>query len=197
MKKIVYMIVGMIGLIMGVIGVILPLLPSFPFLLLAAYCFASSSEKLHFWFIQTKLYETNLDSFVKGKGMTKASKIKVMLIITTLLTFGIMMMKAVIVGQIIIIVVWLMHLYIFVCRIKTLNHKEFRFVHYFQIVGIKDYKDELQLEKQLNKDPNMFAKINHSNHQLKVQTKMPLEAKYLQRYVEKVGKQITLNIIFE
>ena len=45
-KKILYVILGCIGLALGAVGAVLPLLPAFPFLLLAAFCFAKSSEKL-------------------------------------------------------------------------------------------------------------------------------------------------------
>ena len=60
-KKILYVILGCIGVGLGAVGAVLPLLPSFPFLLLAAFCFARSSEKLNNWFINTRLYKENLD----------------------------------------------------------------------------------------------------------------------------------------
>ena len=49
---------------LGAVGAVLPLLPAFPFLMLAAFCFARSSEKLNNWFIHTKLHKNNLESFV-------------------------------------------------------------------------------------------------------------------------------------
>jgi hypothetical protein len=42
---------GLIALALGAIGVFLPLLPTVPFMLLAAFCFARSSERLHNWLI--------------------------------------------------------------------------------------------------------------------------------------------------
>lgn len=69
-KKVVYIIIGCVGLGLGALGAALPLLPAFPFLLLAAVCFGKSSERLHKWFVGTKLYKNNLESYVKGRGMT-------------------------------------------------------------------------------------------------------------------------------
>ena len=46
MKKILYMIIGCISIVLGIVGVVLPILPTVPFVLLAAFCFARSSERL-------------------------------------------------------------------------------------------------------------------------------------------------------
>ena len=58
-KKIGYIVLGCIGVGLGAVGAVLPLLPAFPFLLLAAFCFARSSERLDRWFKGTKLYKEN------------------------------------------------------------------------------------------------------------------------------------------
>ena len=47
---------GIVALILGAIGVFLPLLPTTPFVLLAAYCFSKSSEKLHQWLLNHKVF---------------------------------------------------------------------------------------------------------------------------------------------
>lgn len=120
MKKILYIIVGCISLGFGVLGAILPLLPAFPFLLLTAFCFARSSEKLDTWFKSTDLYKNNLESFVKGEGMTKQTKIKIMSLISALMLFGFICMGAVPVGRIILFFVWLFHMWYFIYKIKTI-----------------------------------------------------------------------------
>ena len=56
MKKIIYIIIGCISVGLVAAGSVIPVLPTVPFLLLAAYCFARSSERLHNWFTSTKLY---------------------------------------------------------------------------------------------------------------------------------------------
>jgi len=75
-KKIIYITIGCISLGLGTIGSVLPFLPTVPFLLLSAFCFAKSSEKLDMWFKSTKIYKNNLESFVRGAGMTYAYKNK-------------------------------------------------------------------------------------------------------------------------
>ncbi len=49
-------ITGCICVLLGVIGIFLPLLPTTPFILLAAICFSKSSERLHQWLLQHRLF---------------------------------------------------------------------------------------------------------------------------------------------
>ena len=121
MKKTIYLIIGFIGLILGAIGVVVPLLPAFPFLLMAAYGFAKSSKRLHTWFIATRLYKDNLESYVKGEGMTMKTKIKIMITVTILMTIGFIMMHKVFIGQIVLGLVWLFHIIYFLFGIKTIK----------------------------------------------------------------------------
>ena len=123
-KRILFIVLGCIGLGLGAVGAVLPLLPSFPFLLLAAFSFAKSSEKLHRWFIGTKLYKNNLESYVKGKGMTWKTKIRIMITVTILMTIGFVMMSQVPVGRIILACVWAFHILYFVFGVKTIKCTE-------------------------------------------------------------------------
>jgi len=47
----VWALLGLISVGLGIVGIVLPLLPTVPFLLLAAFFFARSSEALHSWLI--------------------------------------------------------------------------------------------------------------------------------------------------
>lgn len=125
LKKILLVIIGCIGVGLGALGMVLPILPTVPFLLLAAFCFARSSERLNNWFIGTKLYKNNLESYVKGKGMTRKTKIKIMVTVTVLMTVGFIMMDQVLVGRIVLACVWVFHILYFVFGVKTIKKEKF------------------------------------------------------------------------
>ena len=121
-KKILWICLGCIGVGLGAVGAVVPMLPAFPFLLLAAFSFARSSEKLHTWFIGTKLYKDNLEDYVAGRGMTWKTKIRIMITVTLLMSVGFTMMalKSVVVGCIILGCVWAFHIIYFIWGVKTI-----------------------------------------------------------------------------
>ena len=119
-KKVLYIILGCIGVGLGAVGAVLPLLPSFPFLLLAAFCFARSSERLNNWFINTRLYKENLESYVQDRGMTRKTKVKIMVTVTILMTIGFIMMHAVPIGRIVLGCVWVFHIAYVGLGVKTI-----------------------------------------------------------------------------
>lgn len=120
-KKGIYIVVGCLGVGLGAIGAVVPMLPAFPFLMLAAYCFARSSKRLNDWFIHTKLYKDNLETYVKGQGMTMKTKIRIMITVTLLMSVGFMMMSKVPVGRMVLAGVWAFHMVYFLFGVKTLK----------------------------------------------------------------------------
>ncbi len=120
-KKIIYLCIGCVGLGLGAVGAVVPLLPAFPFLLLAAFGFSRSSEKLDNWFKNTKLYKNNLESYVRGQGMTTKTKIKIMITVTILMTIGFVMMHSVPIGQITLFFVWVFHIVYFSLIVKNIK----------------------------------------------------------------------------
>ena len=122
-KRITFVVLGCVSLALAVIGVVLPIVPTVPFLALAAFCFAKSSDRLNNWLINTKFYQNNLADFKAGKGMTVKTKVRIPATVTLVMAVGLiaMLMKGVIVGSIILSVVWLGHIYYFGFKVKTLE----------------------------------------------------------------------------
>jgi len=56
MMRYVWALLGLICVALAIVGIILPLLPTVPFLLLAAFFFARSSEKLHYWLLSHRIF---------------------------------------------------------------------------------------------------------------------------------------------
>ena len=125
-KKIVFIVLGCICLALGTVGVVLPILPTVPFYLATAFCFANSSERLHNWFVGTGLYKKHLQSYVEKRGMLLKTKISIITTVTLLMGFGFFMMarKGIWVPCIIIAAVWVCHIIYFVFGIKSIKDEE-------------------------------------------------------------------------
>ncbi|MEX0348334.1 MAG: YbaN family protein [Paracoccaceae bacterium] len=65
---------GLICVGLAIIGVALPLLPTVPFLLLAAFFFARSSERLHDWLLSHRLFGPMIDDWHRSGAIRPAAK---------------------------------------------------------------------------------------------------------------------------
>ena len=117
--KILWSGLGFVSLGIGAVGAVLPFLPTFPFLLLTVFCFAKSSKRLHTWFIGTKLYKDNLESYVQNRSMTVEAKVRIMVTVTLIMSVGFIMMGKVPVARVVLAVVWLLHVVYFLFAVKT------------------------------------------------------------------------------
>jgi hypothetical protein len=62
-------IVGTLAVIIGVIGIFLPLLPTTPFLLLAAACYARSSRRFYTWLLTNRWIGVYIRDHRAGRGV--------------------------------------------------------------------------------------------------------------------------------
>lgn len=122
LKRIIFTVIGCVSLGIGCVGAVLPIIPTVPFFLLTVFCFANSSEKLHNWFVNTKMYKKHIDSFVKKKGMTVKTKVTILTSVTAIMLLGfiLMMLKGTIIPSIILALVWLFHLVYFIFFVETI-----------------------------------------------------------------------------
>ena len=67
-------LLGMLSLCLGLLGVVMPVLPTTPFLLLAASCFLRSSERMHRWLLNNRVFGEYLRSYRAGEGLRVKTK---------------------------------------------------------------------------------------------------------------------------
>jgi uncharacterized membrane protein YbaN (DUF454 family) len=73
--KPIYNAAGVLALLLGILGLFLPLLPTTPFLLLASWCFARGSTRLHRWLLSHRVFGEYLRNFEAGRGIPLKAKI--------------------------------------------------------------------------------------------------------------------------
>jgi uncharacterized protein len=74
-KKYILVFAGCISLVLGIIGLFIPLLPTTPFLLLTAFLFAKSSERMYKWLHSNKIFGKFLSRYKQRLGIPIKTKI--------------------------------------------------------------------------------------------------------------------------
>ena len=118
--KLLWLMIGIVSMVLGAIGVVLPVLPTTPFLLLASFCFAKGSDRFHKWFIGTKLYKKNLESFVTSRSMTLKTKLCILLPASAMLILAMLAMSN-IYGRVFIVFLIIFKYIYFFTRIETVK----------------------------------------------------------------------------
>ena len=75
LRKWILVTIGIVAVSVGMIGVFVPLLPTTPFLLLSAACFARSSERLYAWLIHHKWFGDYIRHYREHRAITRRVKI--------------------------------------------------------------------------------------------------------------------------
>ncbi|WP_117161231.1 YbaN family protein [Paraliobacillus sp. X-1268] len=88
-KKIVYIIVGSITLALGTIGIFLPILPTTPLLLLTAFFYLRSSDKLYRWLMHHRIFGAYIYSYVTYKAVSFKTKVGAIAILWPSILFSI------------------------------------------------------------------------------------------------------------
>ena len=73
--RILLVIAGTVCVGLGIVGIFVPVLPTTPFLLLAAACYARGSQRFHSWFLNNKWFGSYIRNYLERKGITRRVKI--------------------------------------------------------------------------------------------------------------------------
>ncbi|HGO2725766.1 TPA: YbaN family protein [Staphylococcus aureus] len=123
--RLILTVIGLIFTALGIAGAVLPLLPTTPFLLVAVFCFARSSDRFYNWLINQKIYKEYVENFYLHRGYTLQQKIKILISLYIVIAFSIYMVDvlAVRVGLIIMVIIQTAVLFTFVKTLPKSNHK--------------------------------------------------------------------------
>ena len=87
-RRALFLTAGTICLGLGAFGIFLPILPTTPFLLLAAACYAQSSKRMHRWLLNNKWFGEYIRNYKEGKGISSKGKIFTLTLLWTTIGFS-------------------------------------------------------------------------------------------------------------
>lgn len=98
-KRIVLIVVGFVSLGLGGLGIVVPLLPTTPLVLVAAFAFANSSETLHRWLLDHRVFGPLIDNWRRHGAISRTAKtMSVLSMLAILVISWLMGVAAVLIG---------------------------------------------------------------------------------------------------
>jgi uncharacterized membrane protein YbaN (DUF454 family) len=98
-KRIVLIVVGFLCLALGGLGIVVPLLPTTPLVLVAAFAFANSSETLHQWLLDHRVFGPLIDNWRRHGAISRTAKaMSVLSMLAILVISWLMGVAAVVIG---------------------------------------------------------------------------------------------------
>ena len=85
--RIILVILGTTFVIIGVVGIFLPVLPTTPFMLLAAWCYAKSSTRFYNWIMNNRVFGPIILEWRQYRSIPKRAKWTALVLLFS--TFGV------------------------------------------------------------------------------------------------------------
>ncbi|QUS36439.1 YbaN family protein [Falsirhodobacter algicola] len=82
---------GAVALVLGLLGIPLPLLPTVPFLLLAAFCFARGAPRWHDWLLQHPRLGPPIHDWRERRAIGRGTKWKITVMTAALPILSVML----------------------------------------------------------------------------------------------------------
>ncbi len=118
MSRIVLISLGFLFVALGGAGLVLPVMPTTPFLLVAAACFARSSPRFHDWLLNLRLFGPLIKNWQETRSLPRKTKL---LAIATIVVVGgssILFFIEIFFLKLVVVAILLFHV-IFIASIKT------------------------------------------------------------------------------
>jgi len=96
---------GTFFLIIGAIGIFIPILPTTPFLLLAAACYARSSIRFYNWLMNNKWFGSYIKNYHDGRGIPLKVKVLTISLLWSSILFSILFIVYISWIQILLIII--------------------------------------------------------------------------------------------
>ena len=115
----VFLTIGAISFALGTAGIILPLLPTVPLYMLALFCLARGSERLHKMFLESSLYQKTVGAYERDKALTLRTKLSILTSVTAIMMIGAYFSRNIPIALIIMSIVWIAHIIALAFIVKT------------------------------------------------------------------------------
>ncbi|MFS2222491.1 DUF454 family protein [Pantoea sp. B65] len=122
MQRILLLVIGWLAIALGTLGIILPLLPTTPFILLAAWCFARSSPRFHHWLLYRSWFGGYIRHWQQHRALPPKAKARAILLIV--ITFAVSLWLVKILWLRILLVCMLCVLVIFILRLPVVETEQ-------------------------------------------------------------------------
>jgi len=90
--RVLLLVVGSVSVALGVLGIFLPVLPTTPFLLLAAACFARASERFYLWLLRNPAFGPTIREWRRHRSIPYRTKVVALALMTITIGLSIVLL---------------------------------------------------------------------------------------------------------